>query len=528
MILRAGLKHGLRRGLTTTTKTAEKQVATKNAKAAMKKTTTESSTLKPTPAPTPASSGTATATERTSGVRIFMEGAASIAVMYGIFWSAETQPLMPVTFSYLHMQSMCAGGAGIGIALRAKSCNPMRRLAVGALSVSYAIYGSATRRQRNTTHRDQNQRATASTAEGVAKDISLAVVTMLPFFSSALSRSTKRFSSRNLAGVMLSSTCLLGAAVCQFKPDELQPFWSYLDNKSRHPGLFLEWIHWYGYMMLGGGAIALLAGPVAMCGHICYEILPAREIDAESAASNTEADSDSYRHRQRTVSAFWPIKYSNRYISDYHLYESVLQHESILSSSKADLEQRVVGEWVVDIDLRPKYDQLLGRSPLKLGSVLLSFVRSWLQEQEHEQEREEAQETSKACAVLIRPNKQNGLEMRYSDGRTYNLLPSQTKEIGKYTVVPLPVTSAESEQFWTHYPAQFFNWVAADMFRMDPNEVWLLEVGSEGNEAYVVLSDGDMRSRYQGLRRPRNKSGRLHPEVHARLVKQGTNQGFLN
>ena len=71
---------------------------------------------------------------------------------------------------------MCAGGAGVAFSLRASGCNPTRRLAVGALAGSYALYGSAasTRRGGGGT----KQRSTASTVEGVAKDISLSVVAL--------------------------------------------------------------------------------------------------------------------------------------------------------------------------------------------------------------------------------------------------------------------------------------------------------------------------------------------------------------
>jgi hypothetical protein len=398
------------------------------------------------------------------------------------------------------------------------------------------LYGSAASTRRGGT----KQRSTSSTLEGVTKDISLSVVAMLPFLSTSLSRATKRFTARNATGVILSSTCLVGALMCDFKPPELDFLSSHLENKSRHPSLFLEWLHWYGYVLLGGGAIALIAGPVAMFGKVCYNDLPLLEKEKEAEKDEEEegggGGDSSYRHKQRTVSAFWPVRYSNRYVSDHHLYETIKQDESITSKSLTELEKFVVGEWVVDVDVRPKYDHFLGRASTTLQMVLPKWVINNLPQDVAFGEvvtvgsGSMGQGQDRRSAVLItseksRTNEQSFLTARYTDGRTYRLITTST--VGKYVVHPLQPMEEESIQFWTRIPSQMLNWIAADGFRIDPNEFWFLETGSEGDHSYVVLSDGDMRSRYQALRRPGNPDGGLHHDVRERLVKQGRDIGFV-
>ena len=446
---------------------------------------------------------------------------------------------------------MCAGGAGVAFALRASGRNPTRRLAVGALAGSYALYGSASSTRRG--GGGTKQRSTAPTVEGVAKDISLSVVAMLPFLSSALSRATKRFSTKNAVGVLLSSSCLLGALACDFKPPELKNVSSHLESKSRHPSLFLEWLHWYGYVLLGGGVVALIAGPIAMFGKICYDDLPSKEkikikIQQEEEEGVGEVGEvgkgeSSYRHRQRTVSAFWPIWYSNRYISDHHLYETIVQDASITTKSSTELEKFIVGEWVVDVDVRPISDHLLGRASMTLEKMLPKWVVNNLPQGDDGgggAGGDGVTSAAEKCSVLITldnnrpPSNKKGsalpsvLIARYTDGRTYRLVSDgDSRTVGKYTVHPILPTEEEDENFWTRIPSQMFNWIAADGFRIDPNEYWFLQTGAKDDDAYVVLSDGDMRSRYQALRRPGNVEGGLNHYVRERLLKQGREIGFV-
>ena len=363
----------------TTKATHPKSTTTKTTKTIEKvadKTTSSSLKLKPTPSPSPTTTIPEALPERANALRLFAEGAISISLVYGIFWGVETQSFVPTNIDYLHLQSMFAGGAGIAFAFRAKGCNISRRLAVGALAGSYALYGSASQ----TRWSDTNKRVTATTISNAGKDISLAIVTMLPFLSASLSRSTIRFSSRNMIGVVLSSSCLLGATLCDYKPKELDIVWKRLDATSRNSGLFLEWLHWFGYIMLGGGAVAMIAGPIAMYGHLCYTTLPEREEREErkeqmATLENMHDKNVSYRHRQRTVSAFFPISYSNRYVSDHHLYESLVQDQSVTSKQMhSELEPVVLGEWIVDVEIRPLYDQLLGRDPFTLNAILPKWI----------------------------------------------------------------------------------------------------------------------------------------------------------
>ena len=345
---------------------------------------------------------------------------------------------------------------------------------------------------------------------------------------------------------MLSSTCLLGAVVCDFKPPELSFLWNRLENKSRHPSLFLEWLHWYGYILLGGGTAAMIAGPVVMFGNICYNTMPQEEAahvhaDEERARKDTDiGDGHTYRHRQRTVSAFWPVKYSNRYVSDHHLYETVVQKNTVVDGAatledETTLQQFISGEWVVDVDVRPTYDQLLGRQPMAWTSIFPKWITNNISpapapvntDSVDDSVDDSVEQGGVTTAVLIRPRSAGSreLDMRYTDGRAFRLLPI-ANSVGKYKVLPLLPTPDEQVEFYTRLPALLFNWIAADQFRLDPNEVWLIDVGSEGNDAYVVLSDGDMRSRYQALRRPGNREGGLHPQVRARICNEGQNQGF--
>ena len=529
------------------TKTSSKTVTNTATNTPTKKiplTTTPSPSIA-TPAPNvPATSA--------SSLALFAQGSLCISLAYGVIWGVETQSIRPTALPWVDIHSMCASGAGIAFALRASGCNPLRRLAVGTLAASYGLYGIASSTQR-AGHRTK-QRATAASPKQVAQDLSVSIVTMIPFLAASLSKKTIRFTSKNLIGFVLSSTCLLGATVCDFKPPELEFMWNYLETKSRHPNLFLEWLHWSGYIMLGGGAAAFLAGPVFMFGNICYNIMPneeqssAEEQDELPTDTIVVGDGHSYRHVQRTVSAFWPMKYSNRYISDHHLYETVVQKDSVVGESGAGkgpgTDTVLCGEWVVDIDVRPTYDQLLGREEMTWQSMLPKWMSNNMPavsgsgsvsgEEEEGTPSGTAGGTAPATAVLISPstlaNGNNALEMRYTDGRAFRLVPID-QCTGKYKVLPLVPLVEDSEnpvmQSLQGMASTVFNFIASDGFRLDPNEMWVVDVGGVGNEAYVVLSDGDMRSRYQALRRPQNPSGGLHPEVHDRLMKLGRQHGFV-
>ena len=86
--------------------------------------------------------------------------------------------------------------------------------------------------------------------------------------------------------------------------------------------------------------------------------LPERENICETTMGR-----DFYRAYQRVTSPFFPIKYSNRHvISDRHLYRSV---SSCIEPGVFDVE-KVLGEWVVDYEMRPMSDNVLGRL-LKVG-----------------------------------------------------------------------------------------------------------------------------------------------------------------
>jgi hypothetical protein len=478
-----------------------------------------------------------------SSIQLFAQGALGITVAYGIVWGVETQSFMPTKLPYLDMQSMCASGAGMGIAIGAKGGNPSRRFAIGTLAAMYGVYGIASSTKRASSR--NKDRATSSSVEGVVKGISLSIITMIPFLSAAISKRTVRFTPKNMVGFVLSAGCLVGALVCDFKPPEVDFFWNYLENKSRNPALFFEWLHWYGYVLLGGGATAAITGPIFMFGHLCYNVMPSKENENERKNQEEEGEGENYRYRQRTVSAFWPMKYSNRYISDHHLYETVMQSENVIDRCKNnELEQFVCGEWVVDVDISPMYDQFLGRKSITWESFLPNWIVnnvSKMQSNENNtSEKNNSCTSTTTTAVLIAPSKyiHGELEVRYTDGRSFRLVPfGSNKQTGKYKVQPLlpQLIASNNDNFLNDlyinmiaYPLDtFFNLIAADSFRLDPNEMWFVDVGGEGDDAYVVLSDGDMRGRYQALRRPKNVLGELHSDVRNRILKVGKSQGFL-
>tara|TARA_Y100000588_G_scaffold202682_1_gene216464 strand:- start:1124 stop:1897 length:774 start_codon:yes stop_codon:yes gene_type:complete len=80
-------------------------------------------------------------------------------------------------------------------------------------------------------------------------------------------------------------------AVCQ------TGLWRY----SRHPNYFFEWIHWWAYVLIGGGAALTWIGPVAMLIFLFRLTgIPYTEMQA------IKSRGDGYRVYQRTTSVFFP------------------------------------------------------------------------------------------------------------------------------------------------------------------------------------------------------------------------------
>lgn len=71
---------------------------------------------------------------------------------------------------------------------------------------------------------------------------------------------------------------------------------------SRHPNYFFEWLHWWAYVLIGGGAPLTWIGPAGML----YVLLRATGIPwAESQALRSRGER--YREYMRTTSAFVPL-----------------------------------------------------------------------------------------------------------------------------------------------------------------------------------------------------------------------------
>ena len=74
-------------------------------------------------------------------------------------------------------------------------------------------------------------------------------------------------------------------------------FWKY----SRHPNYFFEWLHWWAYVILGGGALLAWLGPVVMLIFL-FRLTGIPYTEAQSLRSR----GDAYRRYQRTTSIFIP------------------------------------------------------------------------------------------------------------------------------------------------------------------------------------------------------------------------------
>ena len=231
----------------------------------------------------------------------------------------------------------------------------IRRIGVGSLVCLWGLTGGLRQQlgdREEATRTTSPQRATKANPAEAVKDLGRAILATVPFAAAAFRRRAQRFSARHALGLTFGSVCLVGAAICDVRIREAEFLWRPIEAYSRHPGLFLSWLHWFSYALMGGGALAFVAGPVAMLVDACYTDLPSLE---KTCAEKVGAQA--FREQQRTVSAFWPIKYSNRYISDRRLYETV----PVMVREKDANGSPLLGEWVVEHELRPWTDKLLGR-----------------------------------------------------------------------------------------------------------------------------------------------------------------------
>lgn len=71
---------------------------------------------------------------------------------------------------------------------------------------------------------------------------------------------------------------------------------------SRHPNYFFEWIHWWGYLFLGGGALLTWLGPPVMLLFL-FRLTGIPYTELQAVKSRGEA----YREYQRTTSVFFPM-----------------------------------------------------------------------------------------------------------------------------------------------------------------------------------------------------------------------------
>lgn len=70
---------------------------------------------------------------------------------------------------------------------------------------------------------------------------------------------------------------------------------------SRHPNYFFEWLHWWAYVLIGGGALLTWVGPAAMLLFL-FRLTGIPYTEAQALRSRGEA----YRRYQATVSVFIP------------------------------------------------------------------------------------------------------------------------------------------------------------------------------------------------------------------------------
>ena len=458
-----------------------------------------------------------------SVMRMWIEGAIGASLVYGAVWGVENQQIYPIQVPLNSVTHVCASGVGLSFVARARGTAVARRLGVGALVGLWGLSGGllskgsmqASQGNNNTnsssssssSHSRGKGRATKEDLTDAAKDCGTAILATVPFAAAVFRKRAARFSARNALGILVGSCCLVGAVICDLQPMEAEIVWKYSESYSRHPGLFLGWCHWFSYVLLGGGPIALLAGPAAMLTLACYSDLPTLE-----RAKAQELGAESFREKQRTTSAFWPIKFSNRYVSDRRLYESVPVSEG---GKKSTL---LLGEWVVAKEFRPWTDTALGRTK----GIGLKSVLGGINEEENEE--------GGLTGVLITRVGHRGnaptdaaLEVRFGDGRAFQM---REHSASKFFLEPLEVAESAKENFWTRLAEAFANWIAADSWRLDPNECWILQSGGDGDEAFVVLSDGDMKTRFQVLCRPGSSSQVLDASALQLILNDARERGF--
>ncbi|MES2306313.1 MAG: DUF1295 domain-containing protein [Gemmatimonadota bacterium] len=70
---------------------------------------------------------------------------------------------------------------------------------------------------------------------------------------------------------------------------------------TRHPNYFFEWLHWWAYVLIGGGTVLTWVGPVAMLLFL-FRLTGIPHTEAQALRSR----GDAYRRYQRQVSIFIP------------------------------------------------------------------------------------------------------------------------------------------------------------------------------------------------------------------------------
>ena len=183
---------------------------------------------------------------------------------------------------------------------------------------------------------------------------------------------------------------------------------------------------------------------------------------------------------------------------------------SCIEPGKFDIE-KVLGEWVVDYEMRPMSNKVLGRL-LKIG-----------------------EETPRVDSISVSIRKHDGnssLAVLCTDGRAFLAAPLENCPPGHFKVVISPsqdVAVAFSEDplsiMWSTWDGVLRR-IAAEAYQMDPLEWWVVDCGGVGDDAYLVVADGDFRTRLQILRRPGNSGGSLHSTVRGRILAWAAGEGF--
>eukprot|EP00949_MAST-11_sp_MAST-11-sp1_P001010 g1010.t1 len=427
--------------------------------------------------------------------RTFLEVTFGIAAVYGGVWAAQHKfGISPTKFS---MQHMLVSGAGISYAALARGGFASRRILVGAMSISYAGLNELARVNKKNT---ESSTLPKKPKKALMEFGTIALTSLPMLFASA----SRRPASPALGAVWgLGALCLAG--ICSVRMPEMERVWKPLQKLSRHPDTFLEWAHWFSYRLMGGGIVVpgLLLLPYLYGGMDMNEddlVLPSPPgsqsvWELERGASSSESpreggDNFSAEFYRRTTPAFFPWKNQAREMSRRHLFETVQTIDVKVSA--------LHGEWYTAspdgiLQSTPFYDFFLRRSE------------------------------GQARVTIVPKPSLGGASVEFDIPGAFvgrRFLMQVGDEPGKFGVSPLPGT-------WTTFPQRFLE---SDSFRLDRNRLWIIDgrlsegPGDQSDDDYIVIADGDARSRLEIL--SRSPTFKLGQKEKRELVLRLRSKGF--